>query len=335
MTQPSAPLAVLVDFDDALFTPPDWVGPHLAAHGIEWREHSCRTPDEAAAVARTADVVLIQSALPLLTSGAIARLERCRCIVRLAVGYDSIDVAAATARGIPVCNAPGYCTDDVAEHAWALLLEGGRHIGAQDRSVRAGGWNRTAARPARPLKGATLGLIAFGRIGRATAERARGFGLTVLAYDPYVDAVVMAPYGAHKVGLDELLRRSDFISLHPPLTDETFHMLSRREFGLMRDGVVIANTSRGPVIDEAALVEALAAGKVWAAGLDVMEQEPLPADSPLRRFSNVTFTPHTGASAVESCDAVYRIGCEIVVDVCAGRRPPNVVNPEAFCQGST
>ena len=138
----------------------------------------------------------------------------------------------------------------------------------------------------------------------------------------------MAPFGVCKVGLEELLERSDFISLHPPLTEETFHMLSAREFARMKDGVVVVNTSRGPVIDEAALVEALASGKVWAAGLDVMEQEPLPADSPLRRFPNVTLTPHTGASAVESCDALYRIGCEIVIEACAGRWPPRVVNPE-------
>jgi D-3-phosphoglycerate dehydrogenase len=127
------------------------------------------------------------------------------------------------------------------------------------------------------------------------------------------------------VELDELLRRSDFISLHPPLTEETYHMLGHREFAMMKKGVVIANTSRGPVIEEAALVEALESGVVAAAGLDVMEVEPLPADSPLHLFPNVTLTPHTGASGV-SCENLYRIGCEIVEEVCAGRRPPHVVN---------
>ncbi len=148
----------------------------------------------------------MQSLLPL-TGDTIDRLERCRCIARLAVGYNTTDLGAATRRGIPVCNAPGYCTDDVAEHAWALLLDGARHIGAQDRAIRAGSWERarTAVRPGRLLRGGTLGLIAFGRIGRATAARARGFGMTVLSYDPYVDASVMAPYSVHKVGLDELL----------------------------------------------------------------------------------------------------------------------------------
>jgi D-3-phosphoglycerate dehydrogenase len=317
-----------VDYDAALFAPPDWIAPRLAAQGVEWRSSLCNSDGEVIAAAKDADVMLIQTIQPV-TARVIAGLERSRCIVKLAVGYDSIDLAAATAHGIPVCNAPGYCTDDVAEHAWALLLDGARHIGAQDRAMRQGRWDRYAAQPGKLLRGSTLGLIAFGRIGRAAAERARGFGMTVLAYDPYVEASVMAPYSAHKVELDELLRRADFISLHPPLTDETYHMLGRREFALMKDGIVIVNTSRGPVVEESALVEALESGKVAAAGLDVMEVEPLPADSPLHRFPNVTLTPHTGASGV-SCENLYHIGCEIVEDVCAGRWPPHVVNPEAL-----
>jgi D-3-phosphoglycerate dehydrogenase len=330
MTRTLPQLAVLVDYDAALFTPPPWIAPRLAAHGIEWRSRRCTSEEEVVEAARDADVTLIQTIQPI-TACVISQLERSRCIVKLAVGYDSVDLAAATALGIPVCNAPGYCTDDVAEHAWALLLDGARHIGAQDRAMREARWDRFAAQPGKLLRGSTLGLVAFGRIGRATAERARGFGMTVLAYDPYVGASVMAPYSAHKVELDELLRRSDFISLHPPLTHETYHMLGRREFALMKDGVVIANTSRGPVIEEAALVEALETGKVWAAGLDVMEQEPLPSDSPLHRFANVTLTPHTGASGV-SCENLYRIGCEIVEEVCAGRWPSHVVNPEVRSQ---
>lgn len=327
MTQDITPLAVLVDYDTALFTPPDWIAPHLAAHGIRWQSHLCATQEQMIGAAREADVVLVQSVREV-TGEVIAGLDRCRCIVRLAVGYDSIAIEAATDRGIAVCNAPGYCTDDVAEHAWALLLEGARHIGAQDRSVRAGGWDRAAARPARPLKGSTLGLIAFGRIGRATAARAAGFGMRVLSYDPYVDGDIMLPFGVEKVELDDLLRQSDFISVHPPLTSETYHMLSTREFTQMKDGVVVVNTARGPVIDEVALIAALEGGKVWAAGLDVMEQEPLPQGSPLARMANVTLTPHTGASAVESSDRLYRIGCEIILDVAAGRWPMNVVNPE-------
>ena len=167
------------------------------------------------------------------------------------------------------------------------------------------------------------------RIARALAERVSGFGMTLLGYDPYLDAEAMARYGAEKVDLDELLKRADFISVHCPLTDQTHHLLSTREFGLMKEGVFLINTSRGPIIDEAALVGALRSGKVWGAGLDVFEHEPLPLDSVLREFDNVTFTPHVGANSLESVVDVYQAGCQIAVDVYQGRWPPWVVNPDA------
>lgn len=320
--------AVLVDYDEDLFAPQGWEGELLERHGIAWDAGRHPTPEAVLAVARSADVVMIQSLRPSLTRNVIEQLERCRCIVRLGIGYDNVDVAAATARGILVCNIPTYCVDDVADHALALLLASARHLARQDRWIRAGRWDRTGARPARRMKGSTLGFVAFGRIARALAERVSGFGMTMLAYDPYLDAGAIAAYGAQKVELDDLLRRSDFISVHSPLTDETHHLLGGREFGLMKDGVFIVNTSRGPLIDEVALVEALRAGKVWGAGLDVMEHEPLPPDSPLRAFDNVTFTPHVAANSEESVADLYRTACQIAIDVAAGAWPEGVVNPE-------
>lgn len=320
--------AVLVDYDEDLFTPCGWEGQMLAEAGIEWVMGQYRTPEQALEFARDGDVVLVQSVRCLMTRSVIEQLERCRCIVRVGIGYDSVDVAAATAKGILVCNVPFYCIDDVADHALALLMDSVRHVARQDRWIRAGRWDRTGARPARRMKGRTLGFVAFGRIARALAERVRGFGMTLLAYDPYVDAATTAVYGVQKVEMDELLRRSDFISVHSPLTTETCHLLSSREFGLMKEGVFLVNTSRGPVIDEAALVEALRSGKIWGAGLDVMEQEPLPLDSPLRTFENVTFTPHVSANSEESRADLYRMACQIAIDVCQGRWPQSVVNPE-------
>ncbi|MBC7251636.1 MAG: C-terminal binding protein [Anaerolineae bacterium] len=319
---------VLVDYDEDLFTPPEWVGEELARHGIQWIVGQHRTPEAALEAARSGDVVMVQSVRPLLTRAVIEQLERCRCIVRLGIGYDSVDVAAATERGIPVCNIPTYCVDDVADHALALLMDAVRHIARQDRWIRAGRWDRTGARPSRRLKGCTLGLVAFGRIARALAQRVSGFGLTLLTYDPYVDAETATRYGVQKVELDELLQRADLISVHCPLTEETRHLLSTREFNLMKEGVFIVNTSRGPIIDEAALVEALRSGKVWGAGLDVFEHEPLPLDSPLRDFDNVTFTPHVGANSEESTADLYRLGCQIAIDVYNGVWPQSVVNPE-------
>jgi D-3-phosphoglycerate dehydrogenase len=320
--------AVLIDYDEDLFAPPNWVVEELARNGITGTVGQHRTPEAVVETARAADIVMIQSVRPLLTRHVIEQLERCRCIVRLGTGYDSVDVEAATEQGILVCNTPTYCIDDVADHALALLMAGVRHIARQDRWIRAGRWDRTGARPARRMKGCTLGIVAFGRIGRALAERVSGFGMTVLAYDPYLDAETIACYGAQKVELDALLQHADFISVHCPLTDETYHLLGNREFNLMKEGVFIVNASRGPVIDETALVEALRSGKIWGAGLDVFEREPLPLDSPLREFDNVTFTPHVGANSEESVADVYRTGCQIAIAVYNGCWPQWLVNPE-------
>jgi D-3-phosphoglycerate dehydrogenase len=319
---------VLVDYDEDLFSPRGWEGEMLARAGIEWVVGQHRTPEAALEAARDADVVIVQSVRRLLTRPVIEGLAKCRCAIRLGIGYDSVDVAAATEQGILVCNVPNYCVGDVADHALALLMGGVRHIARQDRWIRAGRWDRTGARPARRMRGCTMGFVAFGRIARALAERVSGFGMTLLAYDPYVKSEAMALYGVEKVGLDELLQRSDFISVHTPLTDETRHLLSARKFGLMKEGVFLVNTSRGPVIDESALAEALRSGKIWGVGLDVMEQEPLPLGSPLREFENVTFTPHVSANSEESVDDLYRTGCRIAIDVINGIWPEEVVNPE-------
>jgi D-3-phosphoglycerate dehydrogenase len=160
------------------------------------------------------------------------------------------------------------------------------------------------------------------------AERVSGFGLSVLAYDPFVEAETMASLGVQKADLEELLARSDFVSVHCPLTPETYHLLGHREFGLMKGEMFLVNTSRGPIIEEAALVEALGSGKVWGAGLDVFEQEPLPLDSPLRAFDNLIFTPHVGANSEESVADLYRTGCEIALSIAQSRWPQGVVNPE-------
>jgi D-3-phosphoglycerate dehydrogenase len=320
--------AVLVDYDEDLFAPPGWVEGELAHHGIEWIAGQHRTSEAVIEAARDGDVVMIQSVRPLLDRAVIQKLERCRCIVRLGIGYENVAVDAATEQGILVCNVPTYCIDDVADHALALLMAGVRHIARQDRWIRAGRWDRTGARPARRMRDCTMGFVAFGRIARALAERVSGFGMILLAYDPYVDSDTVTHHGAEKVELDELLNRADFISIHCPLTDDTRHLLSAREFGLMKKGVFLVNTGRGPVIDEAALVEALSSGKVWAAGLDVFEQEPLPLDSPLRALDNAILTPHVGANSEESVGDLYRNGVTITINVYHGHWPPGVVNPE-------
>ena len=221
---------VLVDFDDDLFAPPDWVADELAGAGIDWVAGQHRTPEAVLEAAREGDVVIVQSVRPLLTRTIIDQLNRCRCIVRLGIGYDSVDVTAATEQGILVCNAPTYCVDDVADHSVALLLGSVRHLARQDRWIRDGRWDRTGARPARRVKGCTLGLVGFGRIARAVAER-----VAVLASPCCLRSLCRGgshgALGVHKVDLNELLARSDFISVHCPLTAETHHLLGSRAFG--------------------------------------------------------------------------------------------------------
>jgi len=319
---------VLIDYDDDLFEPPGWVAGDLERAGIRWVAGQYREHGPALAAAREGDMVIVQSLRPLLTRAAIQQLPRCRCIVRLGIGYDSVDVETATEEGILVCNAPTYCVDDVADHAVALLLGAVRHLSRQDRWIRAGKWDRTGARPARRLRGRTLGLVGFGRIARAVASRVSGFGLTLLAHDPFVESEFMSGLGVEKTDLDQLLARSDFVSIHCPLTADTHHLLDDKAFDLMKDGVFLVNTSRGSIIEEAALAQALRTGKVWGVGLDVFEQEPLPLASPLREFDNVILTPHVAANSEESRDDLYRAGFEIAIDLQQGRWPRGVVNPE-------
>ena len=257
-------------------------------------------------------------------------MKRCRCIIRLGIGYDSVDVKAATDCNIIVCNIPLYCVDDVAEHALALLLDGARHISLQDRMIRANQWDRRKARPSRRLRSSTLGIVSIGRIARRLAQCAKGLFANILGFDPYVNKTIMAELGVEKVELNELLGLSDFISVHTPLRDSTHHLLGRYEFEIIKPGAVLVNTSRGGVIDTQALIDAMQRGKLWAAGLDVMEQEPLPHDSPLRQLPNVSFTPHVGACTEESVADLYRAACEIACDVLCGKTPASIVNPEVI-----
>jgi len=317
----------LVDYDDDLFAPQGWEGAMLAEAGASWTVGQHRTPDAVIEAAGDADVVMIQSVRPLIDRQVIERLERCRCIIRVGIGYDSVDVAAATERGTMVCNVPEYCVEEVADHALALLLASARHITRQDRWIREGRWDRTGARPARRLRGSTLGLVAFGRTARALAEKVKGMGLTLLTSDPYVSEEVASSYGARLVDLDELLKQSDFISVHAPLAEETYHLLGEREFALMKPGAVLVNTSRGPIVDGAALASALRDGPLGAAGLDVLEHEPPSSDCPLLSLDNVTITPHVAAYAEESVRDLYRGACRIAIDVIEGRWPHSVVNP--------
>ena len=286
------------------------------------------TEDELIELTRDADAII--NYLIKITPRVINSLERCRVIVRRGIGYDTVDVAAAAARGIPVANVPEYCTDEVADHAMALLLAAARRISTGNDQVRSGGWDYRELQPIPALRDATLGLIGFGKIPKAVAERARGFGLKVLTYDPFVTEALAQQYGAKVVGLDELLGTSDFISVHAPLTKDTRSMISRREFALMKPSMVVVNTSRGPVIDEAALIEALEKRQIAFAALDVLTLEPPTADSPLRRLNNAIITPHIAWYSERSAQVLGEKVAGEILRVFGGYLPKSLVNPEVI-----
>ena len=269
------------------------------------------------------------------TKRMIDGLERCKIIALGTVGSDYVDVAAATARGIPVTNIPDTFIEEVADHAMMLLLSSFRRLLVEDKMVREGRWRE--GRPAlnQPrLMGLTLGFIAFGHVARATAMRARPFGLHLKAYDPYIEELVMSPYGVEPVTLEELLTTSDFVSMHAPATEDAHHMLTEKHFRMMKPGAIFINTGRGPTVDEAALIKALQEGWIAGAGLDVFESEPPKPDNPMLKMDNVILTPHVASASARFDPARRRrVGQEIAAAL-RGMWPRSAVNPSVLEKSS-
>ncbi len=262
---------------------------------------------------------------------AVRNAPKLKIVARYGVGIDNIPVAVATELGIPVTNVPDYSVEEVANHAMALLLSLARGIPKLERGLRDGKWAFEAAQPLWRLSGQRLGIMGYGRNGRALARRARPFELDIVAFDPYIDA---ADYPADErpelVSLEDLLRSSDLISIHTPLTDETRYILGAEQFKMMKPTAYLVNTGRGPVIDEAALVEALASGEIAGAGLDVYEVEPLPADHPLLNLPNVVLTSHAAFYSEGSIEELQRRTAQNVALALQGKIPTNVTNREVL-----
>ena len=278
---------------------------------------------------RTADemVELLDGAVAAIADADLFDAEvlhRCpglRVIARTGVGLDMIDLEAAASAGVWVTTTPEVNNETVADHALALILAAQRALLEQDAIVRGGGW-RSFAVGRGQLHGTTVGVVGYGAIGRAVARRLHGFGVRILAFDPFVSE---AGDGVELAALDDLLRRSDIVTVHAPLSDATRGLLGEREFALMRPGATIVNTARGPVIDQAALVEALRSGRLGAAGLDVFEDEP-PANSPLLQMRSVVLSPHVGGISDASNLAMSRLATQNVLAVLDGRDPPTAIN---------
>ncbi len=285
---------------------------------------------EADLIELTRDADAIINYLAPVTAKVINSLKRCRIIVRRGIGYDSVDVSAATAKGIPVANVPEYCTDEVADHTMALILSTARKVVTGRSQIRSGGWDFKQLLPIPALKDCTLGLVGFGKIPRAVVKRAKCFGLNILTSDPFIPAELASEHGVKLVSLEELLSTSDFVSIHVPLTNDTRGMFSKREFALMKSSATLINTARGPLVDEEALIEALQDGRICFAALDVMTQEPPTLDNPLRGMDNVTLTPHVAWYSEHSVRILgEKVGQEIA-RVFKGYFPKSLVNPEVI-----
>lgn len=249
-----------------------------------------------------------------------------RVVANFAVGFDNIDLDTCRARGVRVTNTPGVLTEATADLAWALILAAARHVAAGDRLVRGGGWAGWAPMQLRglELRGATLGLLGAGRIGTAVGLRSQGFGMQVLYADDRPSPELEQRVGARRVALPELIPAADVLSLHVPLTPQTRHLIGARELAAMKPTAVLVNTSRGPVVDEAALVEALRSGKIAAAGLDVYEHEPKLTPG-LAELPNAVLLPHLGSATTATREKMSAMVAENVIAVLAGREPPNAV----------
>jgi len=312
--------------------PEEGLGLVRAAANLEVWQHPLPPPkDEIIKAVRDCDGLL-----SLLTDRIDAKVMdsagRLRVISNYAVGFDNIDVPAATERGILVCNTPGVLTEATADLAWALLMASARHIVRAHEYVRDGKWQTWEPMLflGYDILGATLGLVGLGRIGKAMAQRARGFAMHVLYFDPIRDPSAERELGVHFADLETLLRESDFVSLHCPLTPETRHLINADRLAMMKPTAILINAARGPIVQEAALIEALRSRTIAGAGLDVTEVEPLSPHSPLLQLDNVTIVPHIGSGTFTARRRMAVIAAQNLVAALKGDRPKFLVNPQVL-----
>ena len=265
----------------------------------------------------------------LISRRVIANLRKCKVIVKYAVGINNVDLEAATEKGIYVANVPNYCIEEASTHTIALLLNLIRKILIYDKAIKKGNWNPLIANPVFRMKDRTLGIIGFGNIGKRVAEKIQSFGLSLLVHDPRVSERTISDYNAKKVDLHHLLRQSDFISLHCPLNNSTKHLIDVKEIDMMKKEAVLINTSRGEIINQKALFEALREEKIAGAALDVLEKDP-PDLSEIIRADNVIYTPHVAWNSIEAEMDLRKIAAQEVKRVLEGGKPLNLVNKEVL-----
>ncbi len=298
----------------------------LAKVNVELVGADCVREDEIIQAAKDADAIITVEAQ--ITRRVMEALPKCKAIVRYGIGFDTIDVDAATDNNILVINIPDFCFEEVSNHAFTLLLACAKKLILLNNGTKQGRWTevKRAQSPMGAICGQTLGLVGCGNIGRETAKKAQCFGLRVLGYDPYVDISLAREYGVTLVNLPELLNESDFVSIHTPLNKETWHLIGEKEFKQMKPSAYLINTARGSVVNEAALIKALQEKWIAGAGLDVFEKEPVDSDNPLLKMDNVIITPHSASYSDDSFKRLRTMVGQEAARVLSGRWPKNVVN---------
>lgn len=319
--------AVLVDSYGQVF--PDAQKLYREA-GIDLYVEHIQTDEEYLRKCRDADILLIQ--FYKTHRGIIQQLERCKVMVRCGIGVDAIEIPACSERKIAVCNVPDYCVEEVAVHAVTLALDCVRMVTCGDRQVRRGQWyGNQQGDNIRRLSTLTYGICGFGNIARTVARFAKGFGCRLIGYDPYVGEDVFRENGAEKVSLEELCRTADIISNHIPLKDDTHHLFAKPLFQTMKRGVIFVNTSRGGLVCTEDLCDAVDAGIVKAAGLDVLEEEPLEeTNARILGYDNIVITPHCAAGGVEAMADLWSKAFATPLRILRGELPPNIVNRQAL-----
>lgn len=310
----------------AFLHPGDEIDRLLQAEGLSTRHE----PDLAALPAPERRELLsgvraiIAGTMPL-TAEDLGSADRLKIVVRTGVGYDSVDVATASGRGVPVCITAGANRNAVAEHVFALMLALARRVPENIGNLAAGTWQQLTGRE---LRGATLGILGLGSIGKAVAGVAAGFGMDVIAYDPYFDEAFAAAHGVRRGELDEVLAEADFVTLHLFLDETTRNLIDAERLRTMKSDAVLINTARGGIVDEDALVEGVRSGEIGGAALDVFATEPLPQDSPLLHTPGILATTHVGGATREARGESGRMAAENVIEVLRGGAPQYVVNPD-------
>jgi len=310
----------------------DWAFPDLSpekqileANRIELASKQCKTAADLISLVADADAVITQFAK--IDAQVIGAMKKARAIVRYGIGVDNVDVVAARAKGIPVCNIPDYCINEVADHTLAFILATTRQVVPNTNYLHEGKWGLPVALTSmRTLKELTVGVVGFGRIGREVVSRLVAFKARVLVFDPVVSPGDISQAGAEGVSLDELLKQSDIVTPHCPSNEKTRRMFNREAFGKFKEGAIFINVGRGDLVDSQALIEGLQSGRIASAALDVFDPEPIPKDSPILQMPNVILAAHIASASPSAVKRLRESAAKIAVAAVQGERPPNIVN---------